>query len=273
MVKNSNNNGLGDLGSQISVLVPVTFAAGDSAGFYDYLSPAGVAFAPGDVVRVPFGGRSLIGVVWGPGQGGVDKTKLKTITEKIDITPLPADMRAFIEWVARYNMASPGAVLKMVFNVPGALEKAKPQRGFVLANGAELSARMTPARKRALDFMQGKPPMLATEIAREAGCSASVISGLFKMGAIKEVAITTEQKWSVPDHKLPRAKLSSAQKNAAADICSHIATSDEDGSVTLIDGVPGSGKTEVYFEAIAKTLEMGKQVLVLLPEIALSAQW
>ena len=273
MVKNSNNNGLGDLGSQISVLVPVTFAAGDSAGFYDYLSPAGVAFAPGDVVRVPFGGRSLIGVVWGPGQGGVDKTKLKTITEKIDITPLPADMRAFIEWVARYNMASPGAVLKMVFNVPGALEKAKPQRGFVLANGAELSARMTPARKRALDFMQGKPPMLATEIAREAGCSASVISGLFKMGAIKEVAITTEQKWLAPDHKLPRAKLSSAQKNAAADICSHIATSDEDGSVTLIDGVPGSGKTEVYFEAIAKTLEMGKQVLVLLPEIALSAQW
>lgn len=272
--KNSKSKAVKDAGAQIRVLVPVTFASGDNAGFYDYLPPSGTKLNPGDVVRVPFGSRTLVGVVWGPGQGGLARAKLKTIGEKIDTPPLSPDICTFIEWVARYNMASPGAVLKMVFNVPGALEKTKTLKAFVLAREAGRTIRLTPARKNVIDFLEGKPPMTASEIAREAGCTPSVVTGLLKTGAINEVAITSEHKWSLPDYKLPGAKLSTPQKKAAIDLCSRIPIGTKHThSVTLVDGVPGSGKTEVYFAAIAKALETGKQVLVLLPEISLTAQW
>ncbi|MCK5497502.1 MAG: primosomal protein N', partial [Hyphomicrobiaceae bacterium] len=176
-----------------------------------------------------------------------------------------------------YNMASPGAVLKMVLNVPGALEKAKPVKAFISARGEERAARgeehairITPARKRVLDFMQDKPAMKSADIAREAGCTPSVITGLVKAGALDEVEIIPEHKFQVPDHKLPGPKLSNEQAKAAAGLCARV---EQKHSVTLLDGVPGSGKTEVYFEAVAKALERGRQALIMLPEIALTDQF
>src|SRR5208282_647682 len=254
---------------RVSVLLPLPLA-----GAYDYRTPDGVALAPGDFVRVPLGRRTLAGVVWGRDSGEVAEAKLKAVAERLPAPPLRPELRRFVDWVAQYNLAPQGAVLKMAMSVPAALHPPSAIPAYVLsqAGARALAAEaesLTKARRRVLEALAGGPAATSADLARRASCGASVVKGLAKLGLLAGVDLPPFLP-PQPDWKLPGPALSAAQALAAKDLS---AKAERGGfSVTLLDGVTGSGKTEVYFDAISAALAAGKQALVLLPEISLSAQ-
>ncbi len=254
---------------RVSVLLPLPLA-----GAYDYRTPDGVALAPGDFVRVPLGRRTLAGVVWGRDSGEVAEAKLKAVAERLPAPPLRPELRRFVDWVAQYNLAPQGAVLKMAMSVPKALHPPRAIPAYALSRTgaralAEADESLTPARRRVLEALEGGPAATSAELARRASCGASVVKGLAKLGFLDAVDLPPLLP-PQPDWELPGPALSSAQALAAKDLS---AKAELGGfSVTLLDGVTGSGKTEVYFDAISAALKAGKQALVLLPEISLSAQ-
>ncbi len=131
---------------------------------------------------------------------------------------------------------------------------------------------MTPTRRRVLETLAERPPATAAEAARSAGCGAGVVRDLVASGLIDERFVAADPPSPSPlDWRSPGPPLSADQSLAAGRL---VAAVEAGGfSVTLLDGVTGSGKTETYFAAIAAALAAGRQVLVLLPEIALGAQW
>ncbi len=254
----------------IPVLLPMPFP-----GPFDY-APGGDVPEPGRFVRVPLGPRQVTGVVWdrGGNEGGRTAPKrLKPVSALLDFPPLPADMRRFIDWVADYYMAPPGMVLRMAMRVPDAIGPPRERPAYRL--GHARPERMTAARERVLTLMEDGLARRMGEIAELAGVSAAVVRGLVQAGALERVAQAAEAPVPVPLADGGRVRLSSHQQGAGLDLARRLQRSVEEGraGTVLLEGVTGSGKTEVYFEAIAACLRAGRQVMVLLPEIALTEQW
>lgn len=255
------------LTGQVHVLLPLPVGDG-----YDYAVPAGMEVCAGDFVEVPLGRRTLLGVVWGPGTASLAAGKIRPIQARLPAEPMRAPMRRLVDWVARYTLSPPGAVLRMAMSVPDALLPAKPVLLYRLAAAPPPGEmKLTAARQRVLEFMAHAPPLPAADIARAAGVGTSVVKNLQPLGLIEPLWQSGETLPGQPDADHPGAVLSGAQAAAAGAL--RDAVTARDFAVTLLDGVPGAGKTEVYFEAVAAALQLGRQVLVLLPEIALSAQW
>ena len=237
---------------------------------YSYLVPEGMMVAPGDIVRVPLGSRDYIAVVWdGPVDTNVPTKKLKAIEERYDCPAIPEPMRRFVDWVANWTLAAPGMVLRMVLRAPTAYEPAPPQKG-VRATGAE-PERMTAARARVMELVADGFAWTKRGLAEVAGISPSVVEGLIAQGALEFVDLPPRSIAPPLDPHFAPPELSEAQATAAAKLRRTIEA--DCFSVTLIDGVTGSGKTEVYFEAVAAALAAGRQVLILLPEIALTHEF
>lgn len=241
---------------------------------YDYIVPDEVEIEPGCFVLVPFGPQSRIGVVWDKpvGEPGkpVDPKKLKAIQARLDAPPLPAITLRFAEWIAKYTLAPLGMTVRMMMSAKSVFEPQKPRFGVTLVEGAPIPPRMTPARQRALDIAGDGAIRAKAALAQAAGCSTGVVDGLVASGNLVEVAIP-EKRPPLPDPKHRVTEFTPEQEAAV-----HQLRASVDGanfSVTLLDGVTGSGKTEVYFEAVARTLERGHQALIMLPEIALTDQF
>ncbi len=247
-----------------SVLLPLNLP-----GPYDYRVPAGMELADGDIVLVPLGGRELNGVVWGPGSHEVAEGRLRDVISRREVPPLAAELRRFIDWVAAYTLSRPGPVLRMAISVPAALAPPKPRTAYQL--GGLAPQRLTPARARVLELLAAGPPQSARELAQAAGVGAGVVRGLADAGCLLPVLLPSEPAFEPPDYDRPGVALTAAQAEAAEALCQGVA--DAGFSTTLLDGVPGAGKTEVYLEAVAECLRRGRQALVMLPEIALTAQW
>lgn len=245
----------------VPVLVPMP-----AAGAYSYAVPEGQEAKPGAIVQVPLGPREVFGVVWDGDAGGVDPKKLKSITTVFDCPPLKDEMRRFIEWVADYTISPPGLVARMALRAPAAFDPEPLMEALVFTG--HRPERMTSARARVLELAEGGMAWTRTGLAHAAGVSPTVVDGLHDQGVFEATHMPAPPVVAVPDPEYGAMDLSAGQKTAADAIR---ATIHGGGfSVTLIDGITGSGKTEVYFEAIAETLRRGKQVLILLPEIALT---
>jgi primosomal protein N' (replication factor Y) len=244
------------------VLIPVAI---DQA--YSYRIPKGCALKEGDLVEVPLRTGETLGAVWElrQGTGG----NLKSITERIDCAPLGENLRHFIDWVARWTLAPRGMVLRMAMRAPFAASP-EPIRIGIRRAGPE-PARMTPARSRVLAALEGGLALQKSALAEAASCSASVIDTLVDEGTCEAVALPAEPVALPCDPDFAPPALEPDQARAAAALT--VVLAEHDFSVTLLEGVTGSGKTEVYFEAVAAALREGRQTLILMPEIALTAQF
>ncbi len=233
---------------------------------YDYAQPEGWNAAPGDYVVVPLGKREIPGVVWGDAEGTVAPEKLKSMIARYELPPLPEAHRKFIDWVAAYTMSAHGAVLKMTLSVPGALEKPKPVTAYKIA--PHVPGKVSPAYQKILDVLKDGHTRRASEIAEAADCSASVVKTMAKKGILEAVEVYSAAPCRGPDINRKGAELSTDQERIAEHLKEMVKKSGF--TAALLDGVTGAGKTEVYFEAVAEALRADKQVLILLPEIALS---
>jgi primosomal protein N' (replication factor Y) (superfamily II helicase) len=235
---------------------------------YSYRAPAGLNLEPGACVSVPLGTRQATGVVWAVRPGGGDN--LKSVAGLRDWPPLRAPLRDFIDWVARWTLSPRGMVLRMAIRVGEVIEPPAPKFG-VVATGTSPS-RMTEARQRVLAALVGAEGSVAkSALAALAECSPSVIDGLVADGALAAVPLPPSPISAALDPDFGPPHLNPDQRPAADDLTKRVAV--RAFSATLLEGVTGSGKTEVYFEAVAEALRQGRQALVLLPEIALTAQF
>ena len=132
-------------------------------------------------------------------------------------------------------------------------------------------ARITEARRKVLDALAQHEPRATGDLTRAAGVGAGVVRGMADAGLLVPAVLPIEPPFVIPDPEHPGQVLAPDQAAAAATLRQAVAA--RAFSVTLLDGVTGSGKTEVYLEAVAECLRQGRQALVLLPEIALSSQW
>jgi primosomal protein N' (replication factor Y) len=244
------------------VLIPLAL---DTA--YSYAVPDGLALKEGDVVQVPLASREVVGVVWGlrEGPGG----NFKKVTGVVDAPALSPKMRRFLDWIAWYTLAPKGSALAMGLKLVDGERPEVTRIGVKLAG--PLPKRMTPARQRVVEVAQDGVLRLKSELAHLAGVSAGVVDGLIDEGTLETVALLQEPVAEVPDPNFRRAGLSDGQQAAAEALMASM--HEEHPPVTLLEGVTGSGKTEVYFEAVAEAVRQGRQALILMPEIALTAQF
>ncbi|MGD9503190.1 MAG: primosomal protein N', partial [Methyloceanibacter sp.] len=251
----------------VPVLLPLALP-----GPYDYLLPEGAGAEPGSFVVAPLGPVEYLAAVWRRAADApppdLDRKKLRAILEVIDdVPPLPPVSLDFADWVANYTLAPPGMVLRMMMSAGRAFDPPAPRYGVRLIGPPP--HRMTPARARVLEAAKNGLIWVKSSLAEAAGVSPGVIDGLVDAGAL--VAEPLPDWHALPlDLSRERATLTPEQEEAARTL---LANTGDGFAVTLLDGVTGSGKTEVYFEAIAAALQRGRQVLVLMPEIALTSQF
>ncbi len=253
---------------RVPVLLPLPLS-----GAYDYAVPQNRDIPPfGAFVKVPFGARVLSGVVWdgAKNESEIDDKKLKNILSPIPLPPLKAENRRFVDWVSGYTLAAPGAVLKMAMSADDALDGVGETTGLVRSGAVAASSfRLTPARKKVLDAASDSIPLTRADIARIAGVSPAVVKGAEDAGLLSKKPLAPVV-FPVPDPDRVGVSFSPEQDKAARALADAVG---KGFSVTVLNGVTGSGKTEVYFEAVAQALRQGGQVLVLLPEIGLTGQW
>jgi primosomal protein N' (replication factor Y) len=250
----------------VDVLVPVALDH-----VYSYRVPEGMTLEPGDVVSVPLGARATTAVVWAdnPNPNPRLDNRLKDIEDRLDVPRLKPELRGFVEWVSNYTLAPRGMVLRMALRMGEHLGPARERVGVRLAGAPP--KRMTPARARVLALLADGLVRPKAEAAAEAGVSAGVVDGLIDEGTLETLVLAPGPVARAPDPDFLAPEFTPAQREAAAALRATVAQGGY--SATLIDGVTGSGKTQVYFEAIAETLRRGRQALVLMPEIALTSQF
>ncbi|MEO1788888.1 MAG: primosomal protein N' [Pseudomonadota bacterium] len=236
----------------------------------DYKAPEG-GCVQGAFVEVPLGPRKVIGVVWGPGEGGYDLAKVRSVLRVLDAVPMREEMVEFLTRAAAYTLTPMSSMLRLATRSPGLGDPPAMRRVYRL--GTVQPDRMTDARRRVLETLRDYGGLSFTlgELAEAAGVTPSVVKGLVQKGAVAEEHSPRDLPYPRLEPGQSAYDLTTDQAAAATVLCDGV-TSGTYGT-TLLKGVTGSGKTEVYLEAVAACLQQGRQALVLLPEIALTAEF
>ncbi len=249
-------------GTNVSVMVPAPMPTA-----LTYQVREGQQVIDGSIVKVPLGKRLVLGTVWGASDDVVNPKRLKSIEALVDAPPLREPLRRFIDWVADWTLSAPGMVARMVTRGEELMQRDPPVTA--VRRAGDSPERMTPARQKVLDAIAGREAYTKTGLADLAGVSTAVIDGLVKAGTLETLQVLREPGRMEPDPSFNPRALSTGQMQAVEDLL-HGRPADGSLDVALLEGVTGSGKTEVYFEAIAQALKQGRQALILLPEIALT---
>jgi primosomal protein N' (replication factor Y) len=249
----------------VDVLVPVAL---DQA--YSYRAPEGLTLSPGDLVTVPLGTRAATAVVWGENSKPNPRldNRLKEVEDKLDVPPLKPELRNFIDWVSQYTLSPRGMVLRMALRMGEDLGPARERVGVRLAGAAP--KRMTAARNRVLALLADGLARGKRDVAQEACVTIGVVDGLIDEGTLTTLVLPPDPVARPPDPDFAAADLSPSQRDAADRLR---ALAQGGYGVTLLDGVTGSGKTQVYLEAVGEVIRRGRQALILVPEIALTTQF
>ena len=237
-------------------------------GPLDYRAPYQTSVAPGSIVLAPLGPRQLVGVAWEPDRLATEEVgdnRLRPLLQVYEMPPLAEPLRRLIEWTANYYLAPLASVLRMTLPSSSALDGARTVTEY-RATGL-VPDRLTPQRAQALERIAERQG-LVRELALAADVSDGVIRGLVKSGAIEAVEVSVDDPYPRPDPDHAAPQLEAAQIEAAQELVGAVRAGEF--APYLLHGVTGSGKTEVYFEAVAEALRSDKQTLVLLPEIALT---
>jgi len=246
----------------VPVLLPLPLA-----GPLDYLSPDG-PLAPGTIVEVPLGRTASVGVVWHRGGTPSPAARLKAILGALPVPLLPLASLHFLEWVAAYTLTPLGLVLRMALPRAALEPPPPPGVGVVRAPGPPAGLRSTAARDKVMALAEPGRIWVKRDLADAAGVGQTVVQGLLDAGALELTTLVRTRPTLDPRHATP--VLSAEQADAAHALVGAVRA--RTFTTHLLDGVTGSGKTEVYLEAIAACLDEGRQALLLLPEIALTAQ-
>jgi primosomal protein N' (replication factor Y) len=249
------------LGGTVPVLVPVP-----SERPYSYAVPEGMKPVAGSIVRVPLGPREVAGIVWDGDGEAIEARKLRPISELFDCPPVSRELRLLVDWIAAYTLTPPGMVARMLLRAPAAFDPEPLLEGLRLTEARP--DRMTDARRRVMEIVDEGQAWTRSGLAHAAGVPLTVIDGLKLQGVFETVMLPPRPVVAAPDREYALPDLTADQADAAAFLREQVAAGRF--SVTLIDGVTGAGKTEVYFEAVAEALRKGRQALILLPEIALT---
>ena len=236
-------------------------------GPLDYRVPDGMRAEPGSIVVAPVGPRQLLGVAWEAERlptNEVPNNRLRPLAGVLDVPPVAEPLRRLCEWTADYYLAPLASVLRMVLPSSAALDG--PRQLTEYRPTGVVPDRLTPQRARALAALQGRQGTIR-ELATHAEVSPAVLRGLVNAGTLEPIAVDADRPLPCPDSEYAPPELNADQRDAATTLISAIGKGFDP---VLLDGVTGSGKTEVYFEAIAECLRQDRQALVLLPEIALT---
>lgn len=236
----------------------------------DYYAPQG-GCRLGAFVTVPLGPRIVIGVVWGRGEGGYEASKIRAIHNVIDVAPMREELRSFLIKASAYTLTPLSAMLRLATRAPGLANP--PSMQSVYRRTGTSPDRETEARKRVLALFEdyGGGPFTKREIAQLAGVSDSVVSGLEAQQVLQKIETPKDRPFPAFDLTRQGKKLTSQQVFARDEMTR--LNAQEGFDAILLHGVTGSGKTEVYLEAVADQISKGGQVLVLLPEIALTSEF
>jgi primosomal protein N' (replication factor Y) len=248
--------------AKVSVLFPLPLPEP-----FDYQAPVSWGLEPGHHVVAPIGPRRVLGVVWAVENDSPAAANLKPIEQLMPAPPLPETSRRFVDWAARYVVAPPGLLLRMVVRSAAALEPSPTYSVFAAAE--HVPGAITPARARVL-AEAAKEPASAADLARRAEVSSGVVKALIEAGGLVRIERPEDAPYPEPELDRPGRMLSEEQRAAAERLRDIVRA--QTFQPVLLDGVTGSGKTEVYLEAVAEALAQDPtaQALVLLPEIALT---
>lgn len=233
----------------------------------DYKAPEGGCHL-GAFVEVPLGPRKVLGVVWGKGRGDWELSKVRSVIRVLDTAPMRDEMKEFILRAGAYTLTPMTAMLRLATRAPGLGDP--PSMRKVYRSGVGEPSRITPARERVMAVLDEFADLAFTlkELADQAGTSASVIKGLVEQGVVREEESPRDAPFIPLNPELPGKTLTDDQNNAV-----ELLSQGKGYATSLLRGVTGSGKTEVYLEAVAECLRRGRQALVLLPEIALTSEF